>query len=66
VIAIYGAKKVRVARDRETRVIGLSPSRAWLGIYAKFSLSLAKLLKMETPNAKPLDTFFFLLFLTNY
>jgi len=46
------------AGDRETRAIGLLPSRARLGIYAKFALSFAKLPKMQTPNAKPLDTSF--------
>jgi len=38
--------------------IGLLPSRAWLGIYAKFALSFAKLPKMQTPNAKSLVTSF--------
>ena len=41
---IYGAKKVRIAR---------------LDIYAKFALSFAKLAKIQTPNAKPLDTSFY-------
>ena len=45
--------------DRETRVIGLLSSRARLGIYFKFALSFAKLPKMQTPNAKPLDTSFY-------
>jgi hypothetical protein len=40
------------------RAIGLLPSRVRLGIYAKFALSFAKLFKMRTPNAKPLDTSF--------
>ena len=46
--------------DRETRAIELLPSRPRLGNYAKFALSFAKLAKIQTPNAKPLD------FLTNY
>jgi len=29
-----------------------------LGIFAKFAPSFAKLLKLQTPNAKPLDTSF--------
>jgi len=45
--------------DRETRAIGLLPSRARLGIYAKLALSFAKLPKMQTPNAKSLDTSFY-------
>jgi hypothetical protein len=45
--------------DRETHAIGLLPSRARLGIYAKFALSFAKLPKMQTSNAKPLDTSFY-------
>jgi hypothetical protein len=47
------------AGDRETRAIGLLPSRACLGIYAKFALSFVKLPKMQTPNAKSLDTSFY-------
>jgi len=45
--------------DWETRAIGLLPSRARLDIYAKFALSFAKLPKMQTLNAKPLDTSFY-------
>jgi len=44
--------------DRKTRTIGLLPSRARLGIYAKFALSFAKLPKMQTLDAKLLDTSF--------
>jgi len=33
-------------------------SRPQLGIFAKFALSFAKLPKLQTPNAKPLDTSF--------
>jgi len=57
-VAIYGAKKVQVARGTGRRAVGLLPSRARLGIYAKLALSFAKLLKMQTLNAKPLDTSF--------
>jgi len=57
--SIYGAKKSPDrAGDRETRAVGLLPSRPRLGNDAKFALSFAKLLKMQTPNAKPLDTSF--------
>ena len=55
--SIYGAKKsLDRAECRETRAIGLLPSRPRLGNYAKFALSFAKLSKIQTPNAKPLDT----------
>jgi hypothetical protein len=40
------------AGDLETRAIGLLPSRARLGIYAKFALSFVKLPKIQTLNAK--------------
>jgi hypothetical protein len=33
-------------------------SRQQLGIFAKFAPSFAKLPKLQTPNAKPLDTSF--------
>jgi len=33
-------------------------SRIQLGIFAKFAPSFAKLSKLQTPNAKPLDTSF--------
>jgi len=33
-------------------------SRPQLGIFAKFAPSFAKLPKLQTPNAKPLDTSF--------
>jgi len=33
-------------------------SRPQLAIFAKFALSFAKLPKLQTPNAKPLDTSF--------
>jgi len=33
-------------------------SRPQLDIFAKFALSFAKLSKLQTPNAKPLDTSF--------
>jgi len=33
-------------------------SRPQLGIFAKFAPSFAKLSKLQTPNAKPLDTAF--------
>jgi hypothetical protein len=45
--------------DREMRAMGLLPSHVRLGIYAKFALLFAKLSKMQTPNARPLDTFFY-------
>ena len=51
-------RKVRI-RGRETRAIGLLPSRPRLSNYAKFALSFSKLPKMQTPNAKPLDTLFY-------
>ena len=38
------------ARDRETRAIGLLPSCARLGIYAKFALSFAKKCKLQMQN----------------
>jgi len=57
--SIYDAKKSPDrAGDRETRTIGLLPSHPRLGNYAKFALSFAKLSKMQTLNAKPLDTSF--------
>ena len=57
--SIYGAKKSPDrAGDRETRAIGLLLSRPRLGNYAKFALSFAKLPKMQSPNAKSLDTSF--------
>jgi hypothetical protein len=37
---------------------GLLPSLPRLGNYTKFALSFFKLLKIQTPNAKPLDTSF--------
>ena len=55
----YMARRKSGSRgDRETHTIGLLPNRARLGIYAKFALSFAKLPKIQTPNAKPLDTSF--------
>ena len=45
--------------NRKTRAIGLLPSRARLGIYAKFALSFAKLPKMQTLNVELLDTSFY-------
>jgi len=39
-------RKSRSHRGPETQAIGLLPSRAQLGIYAKFALSFAKLPKM--------------------
>jgi len=55
---IWREESLGHAGDREMRVIGLLPSRARLGIYAKFALLFAKFSKMQTPNTKPLDTFF--------
>jgi hypothetical protein len=46
------------AGDREKLAISLLPSHERLGIYVKFTLSFVKLPKMQTPNAKPLDTSF--------
>jgi len=46
------------AGDQETCAIGLLPSRARLGIYAKFAILFAKLPKMQTSNAKTLDISF--------
>ena len=57
--SIYDAKKSPDrAGDRETPAIGHLPSHPRLGNYAKFALSFAKLSKMQTPNAKLLDTSF--------
>ena len=57
--AYMARRKVRIARGTgKTRMIGLLPSRPQLGNYVKFALSFAKLPKMQTPNAKLLDTSF--------
>jgi len=55
---IWREEKSRSRRDRETRAIGLLPSRPRFGNYAKFALSFTKLPQMQTANAKPLDTSF--------
>jgi len=55
---IWREESLGRAGDWETRPICFLPTRARLGIYAKFALSLAKFSKMQTPNAKPLDTSF--------
>jgi hypothetical protein len=57
------------ARELSSRVtllarLGLQ-SHPQLGIFAKFAPSFVKLPKLQTPNAKPLDTFFWS-FLANY
>ena len=62
-VAIDGAymarRKIWIARETGRRAIGLLPSRQRLSNYAKFALLFAKLPKIQTPNAKLLDTSFY-------
>jgi hypothetical protein len=55
---IWREESPRRTGDWEMGAISLLASCVRLDIYGKFALSFAKLPKMQTPNAKPLDTLF--------